>query len=89
MIALDIQEPGVCKSCRTKDCVAQKNRYRFDKRGCPSLLQPFNRKQSDGCVLCFQCAKVCPYGNLGFGLLRGEASSRKHRLLRPFEPTWR
>jgi len=84
-LQLDIRDPGVCESCRSKDCVAQKNRYRFDKRSCPSLLQPFNRQQSDGCVLCFQCAKVCPYGNLGFGLVRREASSRRHRLLRPFE----
>ena len=84
-LQLDIQDPGVCQRCKSKDCVAQRNRYRFDKRSCPSLLQPFNRKQSDGCVLCFQCAKVCPHGNLGFGALRGEASSRKHRMLRPFE----
>jgi ferredoxin len=65
--------------------VAQKNRYKLDKRSCPSLLQPFRRRQSDGCVLCFQCAKVCPYNNVGFGAASPKASSRRHRVLKPYE----
>jgi ferredoxin len=84
-IQIDVQDPGVCGQCRSKDCVAQKNRYKLDKRSCPSLLQPFRRKQSDGCVLCFQCSKVCPYENVGFGIVRDTASSRRHRALKPFE----
>jgi len=84
-VQLDVQDPDVCRQCRDKDCVAQKNRFRLDKRSCPSLLQPFRRKPSDGCVLCFQCAKVCPHGNVGFGIARETVSSRRPTLLKPFE----
>jgi polyferredoxin len=84
-LQLDIRDPAVCGRCRTKDCVAQKNRFRFDKRSCPSMIQPFRRRQSDPCVLCFQCAKVCPYDNIGYGWVRRSATSRMHRSLKPFE----
>ncbi|MBM4036078.1 MAG: hypothetical protein FJ291_30460 [Planctomycetes bacterium] len=82
---LDVRDPEVCAGCKTRDCVAQENRNRFDKRSCPSLLRPYARAQSDGCVLCFQCAKVCPYGNIAFGLARPTAGVRRHRLLEPSE----
>jgi ferredoxin len=84
-LQLEIRDPDVCGRCKTKDCVAEKNRFRFDKRSCPSMIQPFRRRQSDPCVLCFQCAKVCPHENIGFGWVRRTASSRKHRGLKPFE----
>lgn len=84
-IQLDIRDPSVCEGCGTKDCVAIENRYRFDGRSCPSTLRPFRRDQSDRCVLCFQCAKVCPHENIGFGIVNRTATSRKHRLLKPFE----
>ncbi len=84
-LQLDIRDPDVCNRCKTKDCVAEKNRFRFDKRSCPSMIQPFRRRQSDPCVLCFQCAKVCPYENIGFGWVRRSATSREHRSLKPFE----
>jgi len=82
---LDVRDPEVCGKCQTRDCVAAANRDRFDKRSCPSLLRPYAREQSDGCVLCFQCAKVCPHDNVGFGLARATAGVRRHRLLLPFE----
>jgi len=84
-IQIDILDSGVCDQCKSKDCVDQKNRYKLDKRSCPSRLRPFGRRQSDDCVLCFQCAKVCPYRNVGFGIARATASSRLHRLLKPYE----
>jgi hypothetical protein len=84
-LQLDIVDPGVCGRCKTKDCVAQKNRFRLDKRSCPSMIQPFRRRQSDPCVLCLQCAKVCPYENIGYGWVRRSATSRMHRSLKPFE----
>lgn len=82
---LEARDPSVCDSCATKDCVRAENRERFDKRSCPSLLVPFRRKASDGCVLCLQCAKVCPYGNMGFGLVATVAPVRRKGLLKPFE----
>ncbi len=84
-LQLDVRDREVCAQCRTKDCVAEENRHRFDKRSCPSRLKPFERDPSDGCVLCFQCAKVCPYENLGFGFVSGRADSRRKRLLEPYE----
>ncbi len=84
-LQLETRNPSVCDSCATKDCVRAENRERFDKRSCPSLLAPFRRKASDGCVLCLQCAKVCPYENMGFGLVASDAPVRRKGLLRPFE----
>lgn len=84
-LQLDTVDPGLCETCQTKDCVAPANRDRFDARSCPSSLRPFDRTPSDGCVLCFQCAKVCPSGNLGFGSATPGAASRRHTLLEPFE----
>lgn len=84
-LQLEARDPSVCDSCATKDCVRSQNRRRFDKRRCPSMLAPFRRKASDGCVLCLQCAKVCPYGNMGFGLVTAAAPVSRKPILRPFE----
>jgi len=82
---LEVRKPSVCEACATKDCVRASNRTRLDKRSCPSLLRPFHREVSDGCVLCLQCAKVCPHDNVGFGLVSESAPVRRKTLLRPFE----
>ena len=84
-IQLDKVDAQTCASCTTKDCVKAANRDRFDARSCPSLIRPFDRNPSDGCVLCFQCAKVCPQANIGFGTTTAEAGSRRRQLLKPFE----
>ncbi|ACG74467.1 hypothetical protein AnaeK_3247 [Anaeromyxobacter sp. K] len=84
-LQLETRDPAVCDACETRDCVAAVNRDRLDRRSCPSLLRPFARTSGDGCVLCLQCAKVCPRENVGLGLAPPEAPSRAHRLLRPAE----
>lgn len=84
-IGLETRDASVCGACATKDCVRESNRYRFDKRSCPSLLRPFHRGPSDGCVLCLQCAKVCPHDNVGVGLVSEGAPVRRRALLRPAE----
>jgi polyferredoxin len=84
-VQLDIREPAVCDGCATRDCVSAANRDRFDRRSCPSLLQPFRRRHSDGCVTCLQCAKVCPYGNIGFGLVSAASPLSARAPLLPFE----
>jgi len=84
-IQLEMKEAAVCDRCLTRDCVRSENRFRFDRRSCPSLLRPFSRKPSDGCVLCLQCVKVCPYGNMGLGFVSDAASVRRKQLLRPYE----
>jgi len=49
------------------------------------MLRPYRRRPSDGCVLCLQCAKVCPHDNMGFGVVAADAPVRRKALLRPFE----
>jgi polyferredoxin len=78
-------DAAVCDDCGTRDCVQPGNRDRFDRRSCPSSLRPYARAPSDGCVLCLQCVKVCPHGNMGYGLTRSDATVRRGGLLRPFE----
>ncbi|MBI4861324.1 MAG: 4Fe-4S binding protein [Candidatus Riflebacteria bacterium] len=84
-VQLEIRDRSVCERCLTRDCVSPRSRYRFDGRSCPSQLRPFDRKASDGCVLCFQCAKVCPHQNVGAGLVSPLAPIRRKGLLQPFE----
>ena len=84
-LQLDVRSRAVCDGCRTRDCVAQRNRFELDGRSCPSLIRPHSRRPSDGCVLCFQCTKVCPHANVGFGIVEPEAGSRAPRMLLPFE----
>jgi ferredoxin len=57
---------SVCKSCKTKDCVAKRNHYRIAGRSCTSNLYPATIKDNRDCLLCTQCLKVCPYDNLGW-----------------------
>lgn len=87
-VQIEVRESSVCAECPTKDCVRAENRYRFNQRSCPSLLRPFNRQPSDGCVLCLQCAKVCPYHNVGVGLVSSDAPVRRKSLLLPYEATF-
>lgn len=84
-LQLDVRDPDICEGCTTRECVDPARRARFDGRSCPSLVRPFARAASDDCVLCFQCAKACLYDNVGFGLVRSTASSRRPVLLKPYE----
>ncbi|MBM3319179.1 MAG: hypothetical protein FJY73_00685 [Candidatus Eisenbacteria bacterium] len=84
-VQLEARDPSVCEACETKECVREANRDRFDKRSCPSLLVPYRRAASDGCVLCLQCAKVCPHGNMDFGPTAADAPVRRKALLLPYE----
>jgi polyferredoxin len=69
--------PAVCADCKTKDCVREASRFRLDARSCPSYLKPYHLTQDDGCVLCFQCAKICPSDNIGVGWLKTEKETKK------------
>jgi polyferredoxin len=84
-LQLDVRDPGTCRGCESRDCVDAARRDRFDGRSCPSLAQPHARRPGDECVLCFQCAKSCPHENVGFGLVRDTAGSRRHQLLAPYQ----
>lgn len=84
-VGIDVRDPEMCRDCDTRDCVREEHRHRFHARSCPSLLRPFAREASDGCVLCLQCAKVCPRDNVGGGVLAAHVPQRQETLLRPAE----
>jgi ferredoxin len=57
-------DKSVCRSCTTKDCVAKKNQYRLTGRSCTSNLYPAAIGDNRQCLMCTQCLKACPNGNL-------------------------
>lgn len=71
-VGLRKAQDEVCAQCQTKDCVRADNRFKIDARSCPSYLRPYDLNKCEACVLCFQCAKVCPHDNVGFGLVQPE-----------------
>ena len=81
-LQLEARDPEVCETCATKDCIQEENRNKLDKRSCPSLLRPLDRKPSDGCVLCLQCVKVCPHDNMGVGIVAADAPKGAPRAVR-------
>jgi len=57
---------SICKTCKTKDCVAKKNHYQITGRSCTTNLYPATIIDNRDCLLCTQCLKACPYDNLRF-----------------------
>ena len=84
-LQLDVRDAATCSACMTRECVSAEYRDRFDHRSCPSLVRPFARQPGDECVLCLQCAKICPHENIGLGIVDAAGSSRRARLLTPAE----
>jgi len=78
-VQLAVRSESRCQSCTDKPCIDPARRARWDARACPSLLVPFARQPGEPCVLCFQCAKACPHGNVGFGWLRKDHPLRATR----------
>lgn len=55
-----------CDNCTGKDCVAPAHRTRYDRRSCPSLLNPAKlHSDSSDCLVCGQCIKTCAPVNMG------------------------
>lgn len=59
---------AVCKECKTRDCVAKKNRYKLAGHSCTSNINPFNIHDNHDCLLCTHCFKACPSENFRFSL---------------------
>jgi polyferredoxin len=68
MLAVRPNEGRVCDECPGHDCVQNCNRNRLDARSCPSLLNPAQLDRNNDCLVCGQCVKVCPPGNVGLYL---------------------
>jgi polyferredoxin len=76
-------DAGVCARCRTKDCVAKKNRDRLAGRSCTSGLYPASITDNRDCLLCTQCWKACPHQNVRLGVRRPLADLLAGIELRP------
>ncbi len=59
-----------CTVCDGKECRSHRTRNRLDARSCPSLLNPPALDNNSECLLCLQCVKACPAGNMGLFLRR-------------------
>jgi len=57
-----------CGSCKSKDCVAKERQYRLVGRSCTSNLYPGTLSDNRDCLVCTECLKACPYGNLRLSL---------------------
>ena len=59
---------AVCKECKTKDCVAKRNRYKLTGHSCTSNINPSRIPDNRECLLCTHCLKACPSANFRFSL---------------------
>ncbi len=70
MLAIRASSDEPCTVCKGKDCRSHRNRNRLDARSCPSLLNPPALDNNAECLVCMQCVKACPSGNMGLFLRR-------------------
>ncbi len=80
-VQLDTLAPGVCRSCRSRDCMRADALKKWNGQSCASRVPAFDREQGDACVLCFQCVKACPHDNVGFGITTGQSPARRRPVL--------
>ncbi|GAB4575822.1 MAG: 4Fe-4S binding protein [Anaerolineae bacterium] len=59
-VGLRVQDPGVCREHRTKDCITGNERG----YGCPWMVYPGNLQRNVYCGLCMECLKTCPKDNI-------------------------
>ena len=76
---------AVCKECKTKDCVAKRNRYKLVGHSCISNINPFRITDNRECLLCTHCLKACPSANFRFSLRLPFTDFFKNIKLKPAE----
>ncbi len=57
-----VRDPRLCEACRSRDCTT--GPHAEPTAGCPSHLYPASCKDNRDCLVCTQCRKLCPEGNL-------------------------
>jgi len=57
-----------CRTCKTKDCVAGRNRYKLTGHSCTSNLYPGRIPDNRECLLCSHCMTACPRSNFRLSL---------------------
>jgi cytochrome c oxidase assembly factor CtaG/ferredoxin len=60
-LEVKVREPGVCESCRTKDCI----RGRDGIPGCELQLFLPRKVGNMDCTACLDCLHACPHDNVG------------------------
>jgi len=73
------------KECKTKDCVAKRNRYKLVGHSCTSNINPANIPDNRECLLCAHCLKACPSTNFRFSLRLPFTDFFKNIKLKPAE----
>ncbi len=61
---LRVIDNDVCKNCKTKDCISNKNHYNIIGRSCTSELYPVKLSDNKECILCGECHKSCTHNNI-------------------------
>lgn len=54
-----VKDKDVCKNCKDKSCIANKNIYKFQAKSCGVNLVPQNLDDNTNCLLGGQCLKAC------------------------------
>jgi hypothetical protein len=74
---LRVRDEGVCRRCRTVDCIRGRHAVRPDaaastpldaarrQRGCELALFLPGKVGNLDCTLCFDCVRACPHDNIG------------------------
>lgn len=63
-VELRSRSPGVCKRCRTKECIRGSEKG----EGCPVTLYPGGMDRSIASITCLECLRTCPYDNMSIFL---------------------
>ena len=80
-----VQDQAVCEGCKTKDCIAARHLYHWQGRSCGNSIYPPAIVGNGECILCTQCAKVCPNDNPTLALRRPFADFVQPEVLRSVE----
>ncbi|MEM8530579.1 MAG: FesM [Chloroflexota bacterium] len=60
-LEVNIRDPQVCRSCRTKDCIKGNEQV----NGCELWLFQERKVGNMDCTFCLDCIHACPYDNVG------------------------
>ncbi|TKG94283.1 4Fe-4S binding protein [Puteibacter caeruleilacunae] len=59
-----VKDKSICDSCKTKDCISNKNQTNLIGRSCTSNIYPAKASDNRDCILCSQCVKSCSHNNI-------------------------
>ena len=63
-LGLRVNKEETCSSCKSKECISNKQKDKLIGRSCQSNLYPAKVEDNRDCILCTQCVKACPNSNI-------------------------